>query len=41
MSIVSLEEPEPTKELLDKEDPMTASGLLEVPLHLVIEAVKR
>ena len=41
MSIVSLEEPEPTKELLDKEDPMTAAGFLEAPLHLVIEAVKR
>ncbi len=41
MSIVSLEEPEPTKEFLDKEDPMTAAGFLEVPLHLVIEAVKK
>ena len=41
LSIVALEEPEPTKELLDKEDPMTAAGFLEVPLHLVIEAVKQ
>lgn len=41
LSIVALEEPEPTAELLEKEDPIAAAGFLEVPLHLVIEAVKR
>ena len=41
LSIVGLEEPEPTKELLDKEDPIAAVGFLEVPLHLVIEAIKK
>ena len=41
LSIVALEEPEPTKELLDKEDPITAAGFQEVPLHLVIEAIKQ
>jgi len=41
MSIVGLDEPAPTAELLEKEDPMTAAGFLQVPLHLVMEAVKR
>jgi ubiquinone/menaquinone biosynthesis C-methylase UbiE len=41
MSIVALEEPEPTKELLDNEDPMAAAGFVEVPLHLVVEAIKQ
>ncbi len=39
LAIRSLEEPEPTEELIEK-DPDDAPGLLEVPLHLVIEAVK-
>ena len=41
MSIVSLEEPAPTEEFLEKEDAMTSAGFLEVPLHLIIEAVKQ
>lgn len=39
--IVALEEPEPSREFLEKEDPMTAAGFIEVPLHLVIAAVKK
>lgn len=40
LAITGLEEPEPTKELLEGEDYLTGLGFLEVPLHLVIEAVK-
>lgn len=44
MAITSLEEPGPTKELLEeyRKEPadLSGPGLLEVPLHLVIEAVK-
>jgi ubiquinone/menaquinone biosynthesis C-methylase UbiE len=40
MTIAALEEPEPTKEFLLAEDYMTGLGFLEVPLHLVIQAVK-
>jgi ubiquinone/menaquinone biosynthesis C-methylase UbiE len=38
LAIIALEEPEPTPEFLEKEE--QASGFLEVPLHLVIEALK-
>ncbi len=36
--ITALEEPEPTKEFLEKEE--DSPGFLEVPLHLVFEAIK-
>jgi ubiquinone/menaquinone biosynthesis C-methylase UbiE len=38
LAITLLEEPEPEKEFLEKED--DSSGFIEVPLHLVIEAIK-
>lgn len=38
LTITALEEPEPTKEFLDKEE--DSSGFIEVPLHLVFEAIK-
>ncbi len=38
LAITALEEPEPQEEFLDKES--DAAGFLEVPLHLVIGAVK-
>ena len=38
LAITALEEPEPTEEFLEKEE--DASGFLEVPLHLVFEAIK-
>ena len=38
MAITALEEPEPTKEFMELES--DAPGFLEVPLHLVIEAMK-
>jgi len=44
MAITALEEPEPSKEFLkkeaEKEGDLESKGLLEVPLHLVIEAKK-
>jgi ubiquinone/menaquinone biosynthesis C-methylase UbiE len=44
MAITALEEPEPTKEFLEKEaekeGDLDSKGFLEVPLHLVIEATK-
>jgi ubiquinone/menaquinone biosynthesis C-methylase UbiE len=39
LAINSLEEPEPTEEFSEK-DPVDSPGFLEVPLHLVIGAVK-
>jgi ubiquinone/menaquinone biosynthesis C-methylase UbiE len=36
--ITALEEPEPTEEFLEKEE--DGSGFIEVPLHLVFEAIK-
>ncbi len=43
--ITALEEPMPTEEFLRKEreleDDLDAKGFLEVPLHLVFEAVKQ
>ena len=38
LTITALEEPEPTDEFLEKEE--DSSGFIEVPLHLVFEAVK-
>ena len=38
MAIVALDEPMPTGEFLENEE--DAKGFLEVPLHLVIEAVR-
>ena len=44
MAITALEEPEPTKEFIEKEQEkqgdLDGAGLQEVPLHLVIEAIK-
>jgi hypothetical protein len=44
LAITALEEPAPTKEFLEaearKQGDLDAPGFLEVPLHLVIEAVK-
>jgi len=44
LAITALEEPEPTKEFIDEEQKkpgdLDGIGFLEVPLHLVIEAVK-
>ena len=44
MAIVALEEPEPTSEFVEEEqknpEDLDGRGLREVPLHLVIEAVK-
>ncbi|MHB1868145.1 MAG: class I SAM-dependent methyltransferase [Nitrososphaerales archaeon] len=38
LAIMALEEPEPTEEFLSKDE--DSLGFLEVPLHLVIEAIK-
>jgi len=38
LAITLLEEPEPQREFIEKED--DSSGFMEVPLHLVIEAIK-
>jgi len=38
LTISALEEPEPTEEFLEKEE--DSSGFIEVPLHLVFEAIK-
>ena len=43
LAIIALEEPEPTNEFVEKEregGDLDGPGLLEVPLHLVIEAIK-
>lgn len=44
LATTALEEPEPTKEFIQeekkKEGDLDAAGFLEVPLHLVFEAVK-
>jgi ubiquinone/menaquinone biosynthesis C-methylase UbiE len=44
LAITALEEPEPTKEFIEEEQKVRGDldglGILEVPLHLVIEAVK-
>ena len=44
MAITALEEPEPMKEFIEKEQEkqgdLDGAGLQEVPLHLVIEAIK-
>jgi hypothetical protein len=44
MAITALEEPEPTVEFVEEEGKergdFDAAGILEVPLHLVIEAIK-
>ncbi len=38
LAITALEEPEPTEEFLEKEE--DSPGFIEVPLHLVFEAIK-
>jgi len=38
LTITALEEPEPTDEFLENEE--DGSGFIEVPLHLVFEAIK-